>query len=309
VPLSFVDRVLARAGADFPASGLLSDTGLRNVVAASYQLGDQTPQPSFSHFGADLTFGGFGFDTSEVRQHGGTAGESALSLAIDAGDPARIDMLWRGTVRAGASYPLATIGVESAAPLGLAGIDAEIPGGPPGDPAALETARRAVVLARLKAAANDPDAYDDAFIDRLISAAEADSLAQLIAHDGGAARFSQLVLSLTPIPGSSTVRSRDFPVAAAILVRDIAAMADPLATLLHASQVVIERLRHAGFDPRPGTELPPGRAIVVWIIGVEWFDQSDWPGGTTGNAAAQRAERIGVASTWLARQGIALSPI
>lgn len=309
MPLSFADTVLARAGADFQASGLLSDTGLRNVVAASYPLGNQTPQPPFSQFGADLTFGGFGFDTSEVRQHGVASGESALSLAINAGDPARIDMLWRGTVRAGASYPLATIGVESSAPISLDAIDADIPGGAPSDPAALETARRAVVLARLRAAANDPDAYDDPFIDRLLATAEAGSLAQLLAHDGGAARFSQLVLSLTPIPGSSTVRSRDFPVAAAILVRDIAAMADPLAILLHASQIVIERLRHAGFDPRPGAELPPGRPIVVWIVSATWFDQPEWPGGTTGNAAAQRAGRIGAASTWLSRQGIALSPI
>ncbi len=307
--LSFADGVLARAGADFPASGLLSDTGLLNIVAASYQLGDQAPQPPFSHFSPDLTFGGFGFDTSEVRQHGSASGESAISLAIEMGDPARIDILWRGTVRAGVRHPLATIGLASATPLSFHAIDADIPGGVPGDSAALETARRAVVLARLKAAASNPDVYDDAYIDGLLAAAKADSLAQLIAREGGAARFSQLVLSLAPIPGSSTVRSRDFPVAAAILVRDVTTMVDPLATLLQASQLVIERLRHAGFDPRPGAELPPSRAIVVWIVSAEWFDQSDWPGGTTGNAAARRTGRIKAASAWLARQGIALNPI
>lgn len=307
MPLSFEDLVLSRAGDNFVAAALLNDAGLRNVLTASYALAGQVPQGPFTHSVSELGFGGFGFAQSETRIAATGDVHNCYSLETLADDPARIDMLWKGIVRAGGSFPMARIDLESFAAQGVAGLDAEIIGPVPTDPAALETARRAALLARLRAGANDSTAFDDSSIAALLAAASATSVTELLALDGGPARFSQLVLSLTPIAGSTAVRVRDFPVAAAIIVRDFTRSTTSLATMLQASRSILERLRYAGFDPAIGTDLPAAQAAVVWIVDEGWFDEAGWPG--VGAGAALRASRIARAGVWLAGQGVALNPV
>ncbi len=305
--MDFEDQVISRACDDFAGSGILADTGLRNAIISSYDLNGQAPAGPFTYGYEELTTGGFGFTEAEIRGQGSDR-HSRIRISDDAGAPARIDLLWRGKIRASAAYPLARVDVESMAAVGIGGLDADIPGTPPTDPAALETARRAALLARFKAVANDPAALDDSAIQQLLRDSEAGSVSDLMALDGGAARFSELVLSLTEIPGSSTARAQDFPMACAILIRDVSKPENTLSALLQATRAVLARLDQAGFAPRAAEDLPAGRACAVWTVDAAWFDQTGWP-GTGANPTALRNSRITRASAWLARQGIALNPV
>jgi hypothetical protein len=305
--VDFEDLAISIACDDFAGSGILAEAGLRNAILSSYNLNGQVPAGPFTYGYDELTTGGFGFTETEFRGQAVDRG-SEIRIAHEAAAPARIDLLWRGKIRASAAYPLARVDVESMAAVGISGLDADIPGTPPTDPAALEAARRTALLARFKAVANDPDALDDGAIEQLLRDSEAGSVSDLMALDGGAARFSELVLSLTEIPGSSTARAQDFPVACAILMRDVSLPANTLSSLLQATRAVLARLDQAGFAPRAAADLPAGRACAVWTVDAAWFDQNGWP-GTGPNPTALRNSRIARAGAWLARQGIALNPV
>ncbi|RUN74782.1 hypothetical protein EJC47_19695 [Sphingomonas sp. TF3] len=306
--LDFETEVLARIGADFVGGGLLVEDGLRNLILASYDLGGQVPSGALSYSEGQLQFGGLGFTQSEIRDSSGILVRTELRTVAPADDLGRIDILWRGEVQATASYPRARVDVAQIGRVSIADLDAAIVGPIPADPIALEAARRTALLARLKAAANDADAYDDASVTRLLLEAQVGSVAELLALDGGLARFYQLVLSLTPLPGSVEASQRQFPVAAAFLIRDVTRADFRLADLLQASKTVLQRLRYAGFDPAESAILPPGRAVVAWLVADSWFDADGWP-GSGANPAAKRADRIAKASAWLAPQGIALNPV
>lgn len=305
--MDFEDRLILLGCDDFVGSAILAEAGLRNVILSTYDLHGQIPSGPFTYSSDELTAGGFGYRETEFRSRSDDT-RREIEIADDAGQPGRIDFLWRGKVRANASYPLARVDVASLATVGLAGLDSEIPGTIPTDPATLETARRKALLERFKAVANDPGSLDDAVIERLIQDSDAGSLGALMALEGGPARFAELVLSLTEIRGSGTVRAQDFSAACAILARDVGRAENTLSAMLQASRTVLMRLDQAGFAPNPAADLPQGRACVVWIVDAAWFDQADWP-GTGATAGALRANRIARASTWLAAQGIALNPV
>lgn len=305
--MRFDDIVIAQSGSDFVGNAILAETGLRNILTSSYDFSGQTPQGVLTYSSDSLEFGGFGYIRSDTVDAFGTLAHSEITASVAADDPVRIDMLWRGTIRATIAYPRAVTGVEGIAPLSLDDIDGDIAAPLPTDPAALEAARRAALLARMRAAGSDPAAYDDDSVSWLLGAAQVASVAELVGRPGAAAHFSQLVLSITPLPGSQTAQERAFPVAAAILVRDVEREDVRLATLLQASRSVLERLRYAAFEVAPADDLPPARPVVVWVVAEDWFDDTGWPG--TGSGAALRASRIATASRWLGAQGIALNPL
>lgn len=305
--MEFEDQTTIRLCNDFVGSGSLVESGLSSIIATAYDLSGQVPSGPFSYAYDELITGGFGYRETETRGPEGDV-RREISIQSEAGNSERIDLLWRGKIRASAAYPLARVDVEAMAAIGLSGLDAEIPGTLPTDPAILESARRAALLARLKSAANDPDAIDLSVVDLMLLQSEAGSISEMMTLDGGSARYFELVLSLTEIPGSTAARARDFPVACAILVRDVGKPENSLSAMLQASRAILASLDQAGFSPRESAELPPGRACVVWVVPASWFDLSDWP-GTGGTAAAKRANRISLAGTWLSRQGIALNPI
>jgi hypothetical protein len=307
--VQFEDLVLSRAGQNFAGGRVLVESGLRHLVLASYDLAGQTPQGTLTAAVDQLDFGGFATHIVEAQDSDGGNRRVETHIAAPVGDAGRVDMLWSGRVTASAAFPQARIGISQLSFTGADDIDADIPGGAPASPVALEAARRAALLARLKAVAENADAVGAEQVDWLLARAEVASVAELLALDGGAARFMQLALSFTPIAGSSTVRAIAFPVSVAVLVRDVTQMPNPLTMLLQQSEAVQQRIAAAGMAPRPQPELPRGRPVVMWIVDATWFDDADWPGGTAGNAAARRADRIAGASAWLAAKGIALNAV
>lgn len=307
--MQFCDLVLSRAGHDLAGSGILVESGLRHLILASYQLGGQTPQGSLSALVDSLELGDFGSQIARTQDAVGSEARIETAPSADFGHSARIDLLWQGKVEANASFPQAEIGLTRFSFTGAADLDADIPGGAPADPVALETARRAALLGRLQAAAEIPAAFGIEQVDWLLARANVSSVADLIALDGGTERFMQLALSFTPIAGSATVRKTAFPVCAAVLVRDVTALANPLATLLHASRAALARLDLESLEPRQDPQLPAGRAAVMWIVDSVWFDDPHWPGVTSGSAAVRKADRIAKASAWLATHRIALNAV
>jgi hypothetical protein len=310
--MHFVDKTLLAFSDPATVAVLFSDEALKAVISASYGLPAAgligAPEPRFDR----LDFAPFaGQAATEIA-----AEHHAIRRSDDPGPSAsglnpRIDVLWTGTITVSAAFPRAEIGVERVAVPDLSGIDADIPAPAPTDPSALEVARRAVLIARLKAGAQNADAVTETMVDSWLAQAGFTSVGEFLSRASAASvPIRQFVLSFTPLPGTAAPAPASFPVSAAALIRDVTAPEFRLADLLQASRAAQARLQLEGVAPKPGGEaLPPGRAAVIWVVAAEWFDDSDWPGGTSGNAAARRAARITRATGWLATQGIALIPV
>lgn len=89
--------------------------------------------------------------------------------------------------------------------------------------------------------------------------------------------------------------------AAAILIVDPAAPGFSLDALMRRTRRLQERLGTEGIAaaPTPGLRRRAD-VIAVWIAPSNWFDDTDWPGGSP-------AARLGDASAWLRTHGIALA--
>jgi hypothetical protein len=310
--MQFTDKTLLALSDPAAAATLFSDQALQGVIAASYGIpaASLTGSPVGRFDRLDFApFAGQAATEIEAEHHAIHRGDPAGPLA--SGLNARVDVLWTGSISVSASFPRAAIGVDRVAAPDLSDIDAAIQPPLPADPSALEAARRAVVIARLKAVAQDPATVTDASLDAWLDRAGLASISDFIASAAAATiPLRQFVLSFTPLPGSAAPVPMRFPVAAAGLIRDVAAADFRLADLLHASRAARARLDIEGLAPKPGGEgIPQGRAVVMWLVDAAWFDDADWPGGTSGNAVARRAARITKATDWLAAQEIALVPV
>ena len=310
--MHFTDKTLLGFADPATAAAPFSEEALKAVIEASYGV------PAAGLIGTPVPR----FDQLEFAPFGGQAATevSGEHHAIHRGDPsgplasglnARIDVLWTGAITVSAAFPRAAIGVGSATAPDLSGVDDAIPAPLPTDPEALEAARRAVVLARLQAWAEDPAAVMDDTLDAWLARSGLASVSEFLERAAAAAvPMRRFVLSFTPLPGTAAPAPVTFPVAAAALIRDVTAADFRLADLLQASRVAQARLDLEGVAPKDGGEnLPTGRAATLWLVDAGWFDDADWPGGTSGSAAARRAARITRATGWLAAQGIALVPV
>jgi len=293
------------------ATALFSDDAQKALAAASYGLemsslsGAPTTlfdPPQFAPFPGQMW--------TETQREGHSM--STRPADLDApGSSTRADILLRGTVTLNAAFPRAEIGVASIASPNLSNIDGDIPNPVPTDAAALDAARRTVVLDRLKAAANDADAVSDASLDAWIASTGSATLTEFLDRAGAASvPLAQFVLSFTPLPGTSVAAPVAFPVMAAVMIRDPGDAGFKLTDFMQASKAVLNRMDNEGAEPKPGGDaLPLGRSVVAWLVPQSWFDDADWPGGGAGNAAAQRNDRITRATEWLVKHRIALVPI
>lgn len=310
--MNFVDKTLLAFSDPAAAGALITQQSAKAVVGAAYGV------PVASLSGAATT----GFDRLDFAPFADTASTEITrrDYAImrgsgpwpqSSGQQSRIDVLWNGSVTVSAAFERAEIGVASSGMPDLADIDGDIATPLPVDPTALDTARRAVVIARLKARANDPETVSDDTLDTWLAEAGLTSFSAFVEQAAAAmVPMNQFVLSFTPLPGTGIVAPLIFPVAAAVMIRDVAAADFRLADLMQATQQVLTRLEIEGVAPRSGGEaLPTGRAATLWLVSDTWFEDGDWPGGDTGNAAARKAARITRATDWLAEQRIALVPV
>jgi len=309
--VDFTDKQLMAFAEPATSAALFSDRSLRSVVTASYAVPSSSVVPPLSAALDHLEFGNLRTDTRTEIQHTGYAIQYGAGVSDRApGAVERVDVLWRGAVGATSSFERATIGVESGGWLSLDDVDGSIPAPRPTDPDGLESARRKVVLDRIKALASRPDQVPEDLLDHWLVEAGEPSLTAFLASDPAAmVPLGELALSFASVPGTDVARLVRFPVAAAILIRDPGDAGFRVADFLAASQRILAQMRIEGIEPEAGSEdLPRGRPIVAWVVPDDWFDDDDWPGGDSGNNAARRADRIDRASKWLTPQGIALVP-
>lgn len=100
-------------------------------------------------------------------------------------------------------------------------------------------------------------------------------------------------------------RRRNFPFAAALLVRDTPLS---LATLLDETRRLRAHLHRLGFGAAAAAASPRARRspIIAWVVPAAVFDDEGWPGADTGTPAQKRAQRRQRAGAWLARERIGL---
>jgi len=307
--MQFEDRYLLLFSDPAAALGVFSDESAKSVVSASYGVAEANligaATPRFDKF----EFAPFsGAVSTEITSDHHVTQRAEVSGPIAPGLNPRMDLLWTGAITVSSAFPRAEIGVERAAAPILADIDADIPAPVPADAAGLEAARRVVVLDRLRAAAQNPVTVTDELLDSWLADAGLDSVTEFLDRAAASAvPIRQFVLSFTPLPGTAAPAPVTFPIAAAALIRDTTAPDFRLVDLLQASRTAQARLEIEGVAPKPTNDgIPRGKPAILWVVAEEWFDDSDWPGGIAGNAAARRAARITMATGWLAAQGIAL---
>ena len=219
----------------------------------------------------------------------------------------RVDALWRGALVARAVSPLSRITRAIASWSNTGGIDTEIVGAVgalPTDPEALEAARRARLLARLRAGLQQPDALTETAFDHWLVQFGVSSVGELIARHA-----DQLVTAATQVQFSAAPDEpplpRRLPLSAAILVRD---RPIDLAQLLADSKLVRDQLDDLGVTHRSEPDaVARHAALVIWMIPDATFDDRDWPGGedAPSESAANQLRRQ-AAGRWLAREGIGL---
>jgi hypothetical protein len=310
--VNFVDFTLVRLATPGARAGLFDDDALAAIVAGSYQDDVSTLSGPFSPVFDDVTIGVSVVPRTTVDGfwHGGsTRTEGRLEIAgIGRGGAVQVEALWRGSIVARA-VPVtgALVAIETAWPR-LDGIDAEIIaalGSLPDDPVALENARRAHLLSRLRAGMAQPDALDDAKFSTWLAEQGIESVAPLL--DGRGARAVTTLQLQYSDPAGVEQSSRDLPVTVAIMIRDAPIN---LSDLVCQSKLVIEHLTEAGLAHPRDPELDgTARIVACWIVPEKVFDDADWPGGTSGNASEKRLDRRRTAARWLAAEGIAIVTI
>lgn len=304
-----MDFTLVRLATPGARAALFDDDALAAVVTASYQDDVSTLVGPFSAVFDQVTIGVSVVPRTTVDgfwQIGGARTEGRLEIAgIGRGGAVQVEALWRGSIVARAvTVTGEIIAVDSAWP-SLGGIDAEIVaalGTLPGDPVALENARRTHLLSRLRAGMAQPDALDDASFSAWLAEQGIESVGPLL--DGrGASAFATLKVQYSD-PARQEQGSRDLPVTVAVMIRDAPVR---LGDLVCQSKLVIEQLSEAGLaHPRDSAVDGPARIVACWIVPETVFDDVDWPGGTSGTPAERRLDRRRTAAQWLAPEGIAI---
>ncbi|WP_404385369.1 hypothetical protein [Caenispirillum salinarum] len=311
--MDFDDRKLLAFTDPEARATVLSPDILRAVVHAAYRIPpDALGAEVAAHFDS-LEYGRFRAETrTEIQQSGYSIRFGEQDPGASPASRPDVDLLWRGAVTTSIRLERAVVGVRTSPTVRITDLDLDLPDPPPRDTRALDQARRAALLERLRAAAIDPDAMTEAVIDSWVSKMGADSLSEALSwgQDHGVP-LHRIALSFTPIAGSDVARARRFPVAAAVLIRDPVQDGFRLADFLRASHTVLEQMKVQGVEPPEGDEdLPQGRPVVLWLVPEDWFDDGAWPGGEdAARPADARQARITHATSWLAGQGIALAPV
>jgi hypothetical protein len=311
--VNFVDSVLVRLADPASRAGVFDADSLAHLVEAAYDTDAMPVGPPYDAVFDDLTVG-YAAPPSAVAEGDwmGTGGVDRTELRIRlhglGGSPLHIDALWRG------SLVVRTSAVQDrveALEIGVPSFDVDPDivaalGALPGDPVVLEAQRRTRVVARLRAGLHQGAAFTDAHLDRLLVAAGAHSVSDLVTRMSGQARSTTVQLRYTAPPVAPPT-PRALPFAAAVFIRD---QDFSLSALLTESRLARTRAEEFGLDVAvPGDVRRRHRMVAVWIVPVAVFDDTAWPGGGGGTPAQQRALRFARAGQWLAAEGIGLAAV
>ena len=309
--MDFVDGVLVRL-ADPASRGALFDAeSTAQLVEAAYDTEAMPVEPPFTPVFDDLRIGYAAPPSATADgEWMGTGGADRTEVRLrlhgfGSAQAMRIDALWRGALVVRTTVATDRIDHVELAQSGF-DVDPEIEadlGGLPTDPAQLETERRTRVLARLRAGLDQPAAYTDDHLDRLLVGVGAGSVGDLVTRFAGQSAASAVQIRYTP-PSSAPATARPLPFSAAVLVRDVGFS---LADTLVQSRLVRARAEELGLvapaEPAVRQRYP---LVVVLMVPAEVFDDVAWPGGDSGTGAQRRAARFARAGQWLAREGIGL---
>jgi hypothetical protein len=310
--VNFVDATFVRLADPASRAGVFDDDALEQLVQAAYDadaIGAEGPfQPLFDefHLGPPARPPGVlegvwnpvgGVNQTEIRLR---------VLGLGVGVAARVDALWRGAIVARVVAGGGTIGGVEVAWPDPSGLDDEIIadlGALPTDPGALEAERRSRFLARVRAAAAQPQVVDDAALDAWLARLGAATVGDLLDRGRGVAAGGAVQVTFEPT-GPAQATARPLPLSALLLVRDAGFS---VAELVAESNALRDRIGMLGLE-RPADAALPRRVpvLVVWVVPPAVFDDPDWPGGTSGSPDQRRAQRRAAAGAWLAREGIGL---
>lgn len=307
--VDFVDRILVRFADPATRDSLFDGDSLERVVRAAYVL-DAVDGP-FSAIFEDVQLGptvpAVAVADGSWQGNDGPPTRARFTLTGLTGATTGAAALWSGAVVARthpANAPITAVDVSRAR---LGGIDAAIvaaDGSLPADPVALEAARRAQLAARLAADLDQPAAVGETLVARWLTRLGASSMAEVLsALEHGTVAVETVQIAFAPAPQSPPT-PLPFPVTAALVVSD---QPLPVTQVLHTAAELRRSFADHGLQ-RPGLAGLQRRVdiVVAWAVPVAAFDDTDWPGGDTGSAAARRALRIAAAGNWLADEGIAL---
>lgn len=305
--MDFVDATLVRLADSTSRAAILDDISLAQLLAASREREALDAAAPYASVFDTLRFAysddrGAAFCGSWISNGHVDRTELNVHAAGIGAQAPRIDALWTGAITAVARQPDAHIDTASVAYLDVAGLDAEI--APlPSDAVQLEAARRARLLARIRAKLDQPNLFDDAALGAWLDRLGVSSVGLLMS--GPQASAGATIRVHYTSPADTPPRSMSFQVAVALLIRG---MPISVAGLLDETRRVRPYLDQLGFAPVRSNDPGARRtALVAWVVPGELFDDTSWPGAAT-NAPANvaRASRRTWAGTWLASEGIGL---
>jgi len=313
-PVNFVDSVLVRLADPGARAALFDDPSLANLVEAAYDTEAMLVSPPFGAVFDDLRLG-FAASAPAVLE-GEWAGpggvdrkELRLRLeGLGSQPPLRVDALWRGSLvvrtvlmrdhieALEVDLPSLDVDPDIIADLGALPMDAQ----------QLETERRSRVLERLRAGLDQPDAFGEDHLDRLLIGVGARGVSDLVEHFRRQVQPGSVQVRYTA-PSGGQPTARLLPFTGAVLVRD---QGFSVAELLMASRLLRAQAEQLGLEAPPDpTVRRRQRIVVVWVVPASVFDDDGWPGGDTGSAAEKRAARFQRAGHWLAGEGIGLTAV
>lgn len=311
--MNYEDATLLRLADQTARLDLFDELSLGQLVSAAYKtevLTVEGPyQPIFTEVRLGLVISNLGMVEGVWNPVGGVERVEARfhTFGLGSRSPLRVDALWRGDIVVRTVPTTSRITQVEAKWTDSGTIDAEIVaalGSLPANPQTLEQERRTRFLARIRSALDQPLSFSDELLDKWLFSVGAASVSDLITRLQGTVQSSAVQVTFSP-PDSSPPSPKALPITAALLIRDAGFS---IANLLMESKMLREQLEKQGLEQSPDPSLPLRHPLlVVWVVPVTAFDDSDWPGGGTGMSpeALRNARRV-IAGEWLAREGIGL---
>jgi hypothetical protein len=305
--VNIADGILIRLFEPATRAAILDDGALTSLIAAGF---DSTLDPLVGPHALIVDSAEFGVEldapTTVHGRYESSVNAPPADIRLQArlpryGEALRVDALWRGALVA-RRIPMDSV-IEQAAPQFVKfDIDeALLAAGPlPADPVALEAARRAELLARLKATARFPEQIDARTLASMLSAAGFETVAALLDAGGSAALGGVRLRFSAPAPGAVPTPVQ-LPVTIAVFIReDIESLSAFLALARAARRLLAD---DAAVQPAPAPLPRRCQIAALLVLPAAALAQPGWPG-------ANAAERRAVATKLLAQEciGLAIAP-